>query len=56
MISTVWSGAGNASDIFLLIAAIVAAVDAAVMLAKRAAEAALLPVAVAFVALGLLAV
>jgi len=56
MTSTIWQGAGNASDVFLLVAAIVAAVDAVLVALKRAPEAALLPVAVALIALGLLAI
>ena len=56
MFATIWSGAGNASDVFLLIAAVVAAIDAVVMVARGVPEAALLPVAVALVAVGLLAV
>jgi hypothetical protein len=56
MIATIWSGAGNASDVFLLIAAVVAVIDAVVIALRGAPEAALLPVAVALVALGLLAV
>ena len=56
MITTIWSGATNASDTLLLIAAIVAAVDAVLLILKGAAETALLPVAVGLVALGLLAI
>jgi hypothetical protein len=55
MITTIWAGATNASDVFLLIAAVVAAVDATLMVVRGSAEVALLPVAVALIALGLLA-
>jgi hypothetical protein len=56
MFGVIWSGASNASDVLLLVAAIVAAVDALLVALKGAPEAALLPVAVALLALGLLAV
>ena len=56
MLAVIWSGASNASDVFLLVAAIVAAVDAVLVALKGAPEAALLPAAVALIALGLLAV
>lgn len=56
MIGVIWSGAGNATDIFLLIGAVLAALDAVLVALKGAPEAALLPAAVALVALGLLAV
>ncbi len=56
MNATIWAGATNASDVFLLVAAIVAVIDAVLILLKGAPEAALLPVAVALVALGLLAI
>ena len=52
----IWQGATNASDILLLVAAIVAVVEVVILVAKGAGEAALLPAAVALVALGLLAV
>lgn len=54
MIAVVWSGATTASDIFLLVAVIVAAVAA--VLSKASVPAALLAAAVGLVALGLLAV
>ena len=54
-IATIWAGATNASDVLLLIAAVIAAVDAVVLAIRGAPEAALLPVAVGLVALGLLA-
>ena len=56
MNAVIWQGATNASDIFLLVAAIVAGLNAVWLLVKQAPEAALLPAAVALVALGLLAV
>lgn len=56
MIGVIWTGAATASDVFLLVAAIVAAVDVVLVALKGVPEAALLPAAVAFVALGLLAV
>jgi hypothetical protein len=56
MLAVIWSGATNASDVFLLIAAIVATIDVVLVALKGAPEAALLPAAVALVALGLLAV
>jgi hypothetical protein len=56
MLSVIWSGATNASDVLLLIAAVVAAIDAVAMVVRGAPEAALLPVAVALVAVGLLAI
>ena len=55
MLTTIWSGGADASDIFLLIAAIVAGVVAVVELAAQQWVNALLPVAVALIALGLLA-
>lgn len=55
MFGTIWAGAGNASDVLLLIAAVVAVVDAVMLAAKGAPEAALLPVAVALFALGMMA-
>jgi hypothetical protein len=56
MTGVIWSGAGTGSDIFFLVAAIVAAINVAWLMAKGAPEAALLPLAVAFVAVGLLAI
>ena len=56
MNAVIWSGASTASDIFFLVAAIVAGLNAIWLLAKQAPEAALLPAAVCLVALGLLAV
>ena len=52
MLSTIWAGATNASDALLLAAAVVAALEALLYLVRGTAEAALLPVAVALVALG----
>ena len=56
MNAVIWSGASNASDVLLLIAAVVAAVSAVLLVVRGAAESALLPIAVALIALGLLAV
>ena len=56
MNAVIWSGASTASDIFFLIAAIVAGLNAVWNVARRAPEGALLPTAVCLVALGLLAV
>lgn len=55
MQAVIWSGGATASDIFLLIAAIIAALAAVVALAQQAWVTALLPAAVALIALGLLA-
>lgn len=55
MNAVIWSGATNASDIFLLIAAIVAGL-AAVIAGLKVPESALVPAAIALIALGLLAV
>ena len=55
MISTIWSGAGTGSDVLLLIAAIVAALDCALLIVKGAPETSLLPASIALMALGLLA-
>jgi len=55
MNAVIWSGANTASDIFLLIAAIVAGIEAVWLVMRETPEAALLPAALALVALGLLA-
>jgi hypothetical protein len=55
MNAAIWTGALTASDIFLLIAAVLAAVDGLVLAVKGAPESSLLPAAVALIALGLLA-
>lgn len=55
MTGLIWSRAGNASDVFLLVAAIVAWLDALMVALRGAPEAALVPAAVALIALGLLA-
>lgn len=55
MLAVIWSGAGNASDVLMLVAAVLAALDAVLIALKGAPEAALLPAAVALIALGLLA-
>ena len=56
MNAVIWSGAGNASDVCLLIAVVVAAIDAILYVVRGVPETALLPVAVGLVALGLLAI
>lgn len=58
MNAVIWSGATTASDLFLLIAAILAGLAALIVLLRepRAGETALLPAAVCLIALGLLAV
>ena len=55
MNSVIWTGAQTASDIFLLIAAIVAGLAAIIAAVRAAPESALIPAALALVALGLLA-
>lgn len=55
MYGAIWAGASSASDLFLLIAAIIAAVDAILYLVRQTPELALLPVSVGLIALGLLA-
>lgn len=55
MLSAIWTGALTASDIFLLCAAIVAGLAAALDVAGEAPQSALIPAAVALLALGLLA-
>ena len=54
MTSAIWTGANAASDIFLLVAAIVAGIEAIWLVMRETPEAALLPAALALVALGLL--
>ena len=56
MLAVIWSGATTASDVFLLVAAIVAGIDAVIQLAGDVPALALLPAAVCLIALGLLAV
>lgn len=56
MLGVIWSGAGNGSDVLLLAAAIVAGIDAIWLIVRAVPESALLPAAVALVALGLLAI
>jgi len=56
MLATIWSGAGSASDVFMLIAAVLAGLDAVLRIVNGELVLALLPAAVALVALGLLAV
>jgi len=53
MLAVISSGHADAADIFMLVAFILAAI-ATVLAALKAPEGALLPAAVAFVALGLL--
>jgi hypothetical protein len=56
MFSTIWSGAGNASDIFFLAAAIVAFVDWLIAITGRhELSKGLLTVSIVLLALGLLA-
>jgi hypothetical protein len=55
MLGIVWSGAGNASDVLLLVAAIVAGLDAILRIAGREPTLALLPAAVCLLALGMMA-
>lgn len=56
MNATIWSGATNAADIFFLIAAIVAGLAAVLAVVRQVPDSALVPAAVALVALGLLAI
>jgi hypothetical protein len=56
MLALIWSGAGNASDVLLLVAAIVAGLEAIIHLTGPTPTLALLPAAVALIAVGLLAV
>lgn len=56
MTGAIWSGATNASDIFWLIGAIVAGIDAIIHVQKASYQIALLSAAVCVIALGLLAV
>jgi hypothetical protein len=69
MLSTIWSGAGNASDVFFLIAAIVAGLATLLALVTHtrhadgtapdvtlAVGAALIPAAITLISLGLLAI
>jgi hypothetical protein len=55
MLGAIWSGATNAADIFWLIAAVVAGIDAIIHVQNRNLQVALLSVAVCIIALGLLA-
>jgi hypothetical protein len=55
MLAAISSGHADAADVFLLVAFILAAI-ATVISALRSPEGALLPAAVAFIALGLLVV
>jgi hypothetical protein len=55
MTAAIWVGAGTASDVLFLVAAVIAMIDVTWMLTKAAPEAALLPAAVVLIALGLLA-
>ena len=55
MTSAIWTGANAASDILLLVAAIVAGIEAVWLVMRETPEAALLPAALALVAIGLLA-
>jgi hypothetical protein len=55
MLGAIWSGAGTASDVCLLIGAVLAGLDALLVSFRGAPEAALLPVAVCLIAVGLLA-
>jgi hypothetical protein len=56
MLAAVWTGATNASDIFLLIAAIVAGLATIIIALRPGPEAALVPAAICLIALGLLAI
>jgi len=56
MIAVVWQGATTASDIFLLVATILAGIAAVIAITRQAIESALIPAAICFIALGLLAV
>jgi len=56
MIASIWAGAGNASDVFFLAAAIVAAVDWLIAITGRhELSKGLLTVSIVLLALGLLA-
>ena len=58
MLSAIWTGASNASDIFLLIAAIVAGIAtvATLMTPPPNPLGAMIPAAICLIALGILAV
>ena len=56
MLNVIWSGGADASDIFFLVAAIVAFVYAVLVVLNRDIIDALVPVAICLVALGLLAI
>lgn len=55
MNAVIWSGAQTASDIFFLIAAIVAGLATVIAAMRATPESALIPAAIALVSLGLLA-
>ena len=56
MLSVIWSGAADASDVFYLVAAILAGIATILPLIRHSdAEATLFPAAICFIALGLLA-